>query len=105
MAVEVTENWSARQLTLDYDVMKWRASRTLCVAYAQDEMAAIAAAEGGAAGVYPLGRGIQHPLTSNMVCGSVSVDRQAGLNVFLVTGEYAWPNFTLELSPLLQPPR
>lgn len=92
-------------MTLDWDVRKWRASRTLVVAYATDELDAINAAAAGGPGVPSMGIGQPHPLSPWMVCDSPTADRQEGLNVILVTGEYTFPHATLELSPLAQPPR
>jgi hypothetical protein len=104
MAVEVTENWSARRLHYDWDVTKWTATRTLCVAYAASEQDALNAAAAGAPGVYPLAIGTEHPLSGFLSCLNTSADRNEGLNITLVTGEYGFPNVTLGLDPLHQPP-
>jgi hypothetical protein len=97
MSIEVTEEWSPRQLVQnDKD---WKATRVLMVLGVTDEMSALAAVD-------PVNAA--HPLNSLLAVKTRTAERP-GFNLFKVTLGYAIPpdasKFPDKSNPLADPPR
>ncbi|HSZ58499.1 MAG TPA: hypothetical protein VK797_22725 [Tepidisphaeraceae bacterium] len=99
---QASERWENQRLNFNVDLLKWTAHREFDVAYAVDEVDAIAACSAQFAVDY----NAPHNLSSTLRCLSISADKSL-YSVYRVHAEYGVPDggeAPASADPLSQPP-